>query len=362
MRTLVGLRSPSIRIALVVAIALITASTATVSAKRPPKPPPSPTPTPTASAPASVPVTIQIAATGVLEPDQVYGNVDVTVTCPLGWTFSSGSLYVLHDNLGGAGSFSAACTGTAQTGHARVVNGNRFSLGDWTAIAYVRITRNGQDVQASSTRTMRFVPGVTVRVADQGQLTGSSGNGVSIAVAVACPAGAGGQGSTVTVSQGTATGQASFTPVCDRQTRTLVLPITATQGTFHTGSANGMASAIVSFDGQAFSGTDDRAITILESSTGDTTPPSAPAGLFANTFGDTETWLDWGASSDNATPTSLIVYEVFLNDRLDQAIGGGLTKAILYADAGVLNTIEVFAVDGAGNRSEPATVMVDMRF
>ena len=31
------------------------------------------------------------------------------------------------------------------------------------------------------------------------------------------------------------------------------------------------------------------------------------------------------------------------------------------ADAGVLNTIEVFAVDGAGNRSAPASVTVDMR-
>ena len=68
-----------------------------------------------------------------------------------------------------------------------------------------------------------------------------------------------------------------------------------------------------------------------------------------------------GASSDNATPTGLIVYEVFLNGRFDQPIGGGFTEAILYSDAGVLNTIEVFAVDGAGNRSAPASVTVDMR-
>ena len=68
-----------------------------------------------------------------------------------------------------------------------------------------------------------------------------------------------------------------------------------------------------------------------------------------------------GASSDNATPTGLIVYEVFLNGRFDQPIGGGFTQAILYVDAGVLNTIEVFAVDGAGNRSVPASVTVDMR-
>ena len=112
---------------------------------------------------------------------------------------------------------------------------------------------------------------------------------------------------------------------------------------------------------EAFFGGDNRAITLLESSTGDTTPPTMPAGLSASTFGDTETWLSWGASSDNATPTGLIVYEVFLNGRFDQPIAGGYTQAILYADAGVLNTIEVFAVDGAGNRSAPASVTVDMR-
>jgi hypothetical protein len=137
--------------------------------------------------------------------------------------------------------------------------------------------------------------------------------------------------------------------------------MTSSSGPFHTGSAVGNASVTVTWNGEGFYGLDNRPITLLESSTGDTTPPTTPAGLSASTFGDTETWLTWGASSDNATPTGLIVYEVYLNGRFDQAIGGGYTQAILYSDAGVLNTIEVFAVDGAGNRSAPATVTVDMR-
>jgi hypothetical protein len=58
----------------------------------------------------------------------------------------------------------------------------------------------------------------------------------------------------------------------------------------------------------------------------------------------------------------LILYEVFLNGRFDQGIGGGHTAAILYADLGVVNTIEVIAIDGAGNRSAPATVTVDCSF
>jgi hypothetical protein len=42
-------------------------------------------------------------------------------------------------------------------------------------------------------------------------------------------------------------------------------------------------------------------------------------------------------------------------------VGFGLTNAILYSDVGVLHTIEVIAVDGAGNRSAPASVTVDLR-
>jgi hypothetical protein len=355
-------RGWSITIAAILATLLVIASAAAVGAKRPPKPPPSPSASASASPSGTPSVAIQIASTGTLEPSRQYANVDVTVSCPLGWTWTRGGLYVRQADPGGAGSFSASCTGTPQVAHVRVVNGNKWVLGDATATAYLTITRNGQEATASSTRTVRLVPGVTVRIADQGQLTGTTGGGVAIAVAAACPAGATGQPSSVSVTQdGSASGSASFTPTCDGTTRTHVLSMSASQGTFHTGSAAASASVAVSFGGEAFSGGDSRAVTILESSTGDTTPPTAPTGLTASTFGDTETWLSWGASSDNATPTGLIVYEVFLNGRFDQPIGGGYTQAILYADAGVLNTIEVIAVDGAGNRSAPATVEVDLR-
>jgi hypothetical protein len=355
MRSQIRTRSLSVQIAAILAAALVIASTTAVDARRPPKP----TPTP----PPSVSATVTIAASGVLEPSGVYLNVDVTATCPVGWTVRSGSLHVRQANPGGSGTFTAPCTGTPQVARARVVNGNRFTLGDAIATAYLTIGRNSQTVQATSTRTIRVQPGVTARVADQGQLTGTTGGGVSIAVAVACAQGATPAPSSISVTQdGTAFGSASFTPTCDRQSHTFVVPIAAAPGTFRTGSATAEAVATVTWDGQGFSGLDSRSITVLESSTGDTTPPTTPAGLSASTFGDTETWLSWGPSSDNATPTGLIVYEVFLNGRFDQGIGGGYTQAILYVDAGVLNTIEVFAVDGAGNRSAPATTTVDMRF
>jgi hypothetical protein len=359
MRSLLRSRVPSVHLAAILVVALTMASAATVDAKRPPKPPPSPTPT--ASLPADS-ASVQIAPTGTLEPSGVYLNVDVTVTCPVGWTVSMSNLYVRQAEPGGVGSFSVACTGTAQVGRARVVNGNRYTLGSATATAYVTIARNGQQIQTTSQRTIRIEPGVTARIADQGQLTGTSGGGVSIAVAAACAAGATPAQSFISVSQdGTASGSGSFTPICDRQPHTHVVSIAASQGTFHTGSATSEAFATVTWEGQGFYGIDSRAIALLESSTGDNTPPTTPAGLWANTFGDAEIWLQWGASSDNATPTGLIVYEVYLNGRFDQPICCGQTDAILYGDLGVLNTIEVFAVDGAGNRSAPATVTVDFR-
>jgi hypothetical protein len=351
MRSLSSSRVLRTHVAALVAVAMIVGSTDAVAAKRPPKPSPSPS------------IAVAIAPSGTLEPSGEYANVDVTVTCPIGWSWSYGRLYVLQGDRGGAGTFGVACTGTAQVGRARVVNGNRFSLGDWTATAYVGIVKSGQQATATSTRTISLEPGVTVRIADQGQLTGTSGGGVSLAVAVACPIGATGQQSSLTVSQGTALGRAFFTPVCDRFTHPVVLSIPASQGSFHTGSAAADASVIVGWNGGSFSGADTRAITLLESSTGDTTPPSTPANLSAQLFGtgDGETELTWTASTDNATPSGLIVYEVFLNGQFDQAIGGGYTKATLYSEVGVLNTIEVVAVDGAGNRSAPASVTVDLR-
>ncbi len=356
MRALLRPRALSVQLAAILAVALVVGSTASVDAKRPPKPPP--TPTPTASpAPPSGSIAIHIAASGTLEPSRQYVNADVTVTCPQGWTWVRGAMNIRQATPGGSGSFTASCTGSPQVVRSRVVNGNKWTLGNATAQAFVTISRNGQELQGSSQGSIRLEPGVTVRVADQGQLTGTTGGGVRIAVAVACPSGATGQPSSVTVSQGGTQGSGTFTPVCDGTSRTFVVPISA--GPYQTGGATGAATASVGFNSQSFQGADSRTVTILESSTGDVTPPSVPANLWANVFGDGETWLSWTASSDNATPSGLIVYEVYLNGRFDQPVGGGYTEAILYADLGVVSTIEVIAVDGAGNRSQPATVTVD---
>jgi chitinase len=92
---------------------------------------------------------------------------------------------------------------------------------------------------------------------------------------------------------------------------------------------------------------------------GDTIPPSQPANLTDNgmVFGDGETWLFWDQSSDDVTLQSLIAYRVFLNGVLDHVVvGRGST--VLYAPTGGSSTIEVVAVDEAGNASPPATLTI----
>jgi len=128
MRSLINSRVPSVRVAAVLAVALVIGGTATVDAQRPPKPSPPPSPSP------SVPAAVEVASSGTLDPNRESVLVDVTATCLEGWTWSYGRLYVLQPDRGGAGTFSAPCTGTPQVAHVKVVNGNRFQLGAATAM------------------------------------------------------------------------------------------------------------------------------------------------------------------------------------------------------------------------------------
>ena len=114
MRSLLGTRSSSVYFAALLMFVLVIASTTTVDARKPPKPSPTPSPTPTAPPSGGGSATVVIAASGTLEPSGEYLNVDVTATCPVGWTSKLGSLNVRQVNPGGAGTFSVACTGTPQ--------------------------------------------------------------------------------------------------------------------------------------------------------------------------------------------------------------------------------------------------------
>ena len=200
MRSPFNSRAPRVRLAAVLAFALLIASTAAVDAKRPPPPPPPPPPSGGGSA------TVVIAPSGTLEPSGEYLNVDVTVTCPVGWTSAASTVRQRPPAAPGrSADLHGHATGRPREGgqrepiHARQLD--RHCLRG--------IARNGQQVHGHQHEDDPARAGRHGRVANQGQLTGTSGGGVRIAVAVACPIGATGRQSYVAVSQGgTALGRA----------------------------------------------------------------------------------------------------------------------------------------------------------
>jgi hypothetical protein len=85
-------------------------------------------------------------------------------------------------------------------------------------------------------------------------------------------------------------------------------------------------------------------------------PPSVPAGLNEDHNDDLEIELRWQPSVDNFDPEGLIRYDIFVNGVLSD-ITVGVERSVVYGEPGV-NTVEVVAVDTAGNRSGAATVTV----
>lgn len=101
-------------------------------------------------------------------------------------------------------------------------------------------------------------------------------------------------------------------------------------------------------------------VTTAANSPNDSTPPTMPGNLRTNgmEFGD-EIWLFWDQSTDNVTEAEFIRYDVYLNGALDHSTVWEGT--VFYVTPGVLNTIEIRAVDAAGNPSAPATITIDLQ-
>jgi hypothetical protein len=98
-------------------------------------------------------------------------------------------------------------------------------------------------------------------------------------------------------------------------------------------------------------------VTTAAVSATDTEPPSAPGNLYGwDIDGAGEINLFWTQSFDNQTPQASIAYEVYQNGVLDHTTSGD--RAILYATSSGANTFTVIAVDDAGNRSEPASIVI----
>jgi len=103
-------------------------------------------------------------------------------------------------------------------------------------------------------------------------------------------------------------------------------------------------------------------VTTPPSDATDHTPPTIPPSLWGGIIdGATEAMVSWGASTDNVTPQEHVGYYVYLNGVFEGATIDPYPRQFsLYLTPGIVNTIEVYAVDEAGNRSAPATMIIDM--
>ena len=87
----------------------------------------------------------------------------------------------------------------------------------------------------------------------------------------------------------------------------------------------------------------------------DTTPPSVPANVWADSFGDLEMSLSWTQSTDDFDAQANIRYDVYVNGRFEDVVFGSGGPRVIYGTGFGENLIEVFATDTSGNRSAAGT-------
>jgi len=92
-------------------------------------------------------------------------------------------------------------------------------------------------------------------------------------------------------------------------------------------------------------------------------PPTPPPGFWGGVIdGATEAMVFWGNSQDSVTAPEHIRYYLYLNGQFDGAtVDPYPHQFTMYLTLGIVNTIAVYAVDEAGNRSVPATMTIDLR-
>jgi chitodextrinase len=108
---------------------------------------------------------------------------------------------------------------------------------------------------------------------------------------------------------------------------------------------------------------DPLAVTTLAADATDDQAPTMPPGLSGGVIdGATEAMVFFGSSQDNVTPSEHIGYYLYLNGQFDGAtVDPYPHQFTMYLTLGIVNTIEVYAADEAGNRSAPATMTIDLR-
>jgi hypothetical protein len=90
----------------------------------------------------------------------------------------------------------------------------------------------------------------------------------------------------------------------------------------------------------------------------DTTPPTVPSPVWADSWGDLEMSLTWGRSTDDFDAQANIRYDVYVNGRFEDVVFGSGGPRVIYGTAFGENLIEVFAIDTAGNTSAAGTFRI----
>ena len=108
---------------------------------------------------------------------------------------------------------------------------------------------------------------------------------------------------------------------------------------------------------------DPLAVTTPAANATDKEAPSTPPGFSGGVIdGATEAMVFFGDSVDNVTLPEHIRYYLYLNGVFDGATVDPYPHQFsMYLTLGIVNRIEVYAVDEAGNRSAPATMTIDLR-
>jgi len=108
---------------------------------------------------------------------------------------------------------------------------------------------------------------------------------------------------------------------------------------------------------------DPFAVTTPAADANDHEPPTKPQNFWGDVIdGATEAMVFWGDATDNVTPQEHIRYYLYVNGVFDGATVAPYPDQFnMYLTLGIVNTIEVYAVDEAGNRSAAATITIDLR-
>jgi hypothetical protein len=130
-----------------------------------------------------------------------------------------------------------------------------FELGEARAGGSVVIKR-GKTASAQDAQTIQVDPTVSVDLDESAQLR-DGGGAVVLGVTVACPVGTTGLESRLNVSQGQASGNGTYVPVCDGSPHRFDVTVEASRGAYQSGIAQALTFADVEYGGNVFVGVDD---------------------------------------------------------------------------------------------------------